>query len=272
MDLLFSAPKKFRLYENQEGIFSSSVVGDHDGEVTQLSVSDFDSDGDLDVFAASKQGNTLLVNENGMLNTADLESFGLPEKSITANWVDFDNDGRTDLHVLPGGLYKQRPDGSFGESGILRGRFIGDEAYSTWFDVDNDGRIDLLVAIEKPIPGWTVIWRELFSDTFYAQEWNLYVYRNVMASNHWLEVELTGTEGNSPAIGALVEVVTASGTQRQQVGQAEGSLRSQGHYRLYFGLGQDKKVEVLRIRWPDGHVQEMTDVAADQLLTLIIQP
>jgi hypothetical protein len=142
------------------------------------------------------------------------------------------------------------------------------KVFSTWFDVDNDGIRDLPVAIEKSISGWTVIWRDLFSDIFKAPEWQLFVYHNVMSNDHWLEVELVGSKGNRPAIGAMVEVESASGTQMQQVGQVEGSLRSQGHYRLCFGLGQDNRIEVLRVKWPDGFIQEMTDVSADQLLTV----
>ena len=51
-----------------------------------------------------------------------------------------------------------------------------------------------------------------------------------------------------------------------EVGSSEGSFFSQGHYRLYFGLGTHAQADIVRIRWPDGRVQEMHDVAGDTLL------
>jgi hypothetical protein len=54
-------------------------------------------------------------------------------------------------------------------------------------------------------------------------------------------------------------------TQTQWVGQNETSLYSQGHYRLYFGLGLQTSAD-LTVRWPDGKVAHLPDVAVDQLL------
>ncbi|MEO1300543.1 MAG: ASPIC/UnbV domain-containing protein, partial [Cyanobacteria bacterium J06636_16] len=52
----------------------------------------------------------------------------------------------------------------------------------------------------------------------------------------------------------------------QQVGQADGAIRSQGHYRLYFGLGQSKTIRALKIFWANGRVQAIENPQADQLL------
>ena len=65
-----------------------------------------------------------------------------------------------------------------------------------------------------------------------------------------------------------MEVVTSEGVQRQQVGQAEGSIRSQGHYRLYFGLGKQQTVNSVKVFWPDGQLQEIKNPASDQLLVI----
>jgi hypothetical protein len=92
--------------------------------------------------------------------------------------------------------------------------------------------------------------------------------RNTRPANHWLQVELVGPPGNRPGIGAKVEVVTAGSRQVQQVGAAEGSHFSQGHYRLYFGLGQHASPKRVRILWPDGRAQELRDPAGDRLLTV----
>jgi hypothetical protein len=36
--------------------------------------------------------------------------------------------------------------------------------------------------------------------------------------------------------------------------------------RVHFGLGDEKKVKTIEIRWPSGVVQELRDVNADQFL------
>jgi hypothetical protein len=56
--------------------------------------------------------------------------------------------------------------------------------------------------------------------------------------------------------------------QTQQVGLNDGAFFSQGHYRLYFGLGSRPRADQLTIRWPDGETQELRNVAADKLLVI----
>jgi len=93
-------------------------------------------------------------------------------------------------------------------------------------------------------------------------------YRDIGAKNHWLELELVGTKKNRQAIGARATVNTSDGSQLQEVGNSEGSYYSQGHYRLYFGLGPHKKADGVKIRWPDGYQQEFKDVAGNRLLVV----
>ena len=48
----------------------------------------------------------------------------------------------------------------------------------------------------------------------------------------------------------------------------EGAYLSQGHYRLYFGLGEEMAPVSLDIQWPDGSRQTLKDVAINQRLTV----
>ena len=113
-----------------------------------LTVADYDADGDLDLFSASKHGNSLLVNRGGSYAPIDPESVGLPRESITANWVDYDNDGLPDLQIVPQGIFRQRTDHSFEHTGLFA---LNPEQYvaaiCNWFDRDNDGRQDLLMLL-----------------------------------------------------------------------------------------------------------------------------
>jgi hypothetical protein len=56
--------------------------------------------------------------------------------------------------------------------------------------------------------------------------------------------------------------------QTQTIGASEGAYLSQGHYRLYFGLGKHQRIPSLKIHWPNGQVQELGNIRANQLLTV----
>jgi hypothetical protein len=233
----------------------------------KLAVADFRGNGAFDVFMASKTGNALLLNDGkGRFSLVDPTTIGLPGESVTASWVDFDNDGLPDLYTVPQGLFRQRRDHTFEATGLLTlpsHKYMA--AIATWADFDNDGRRDLLLALNENFSLWRW-WEKLYKtpevDWF---KWNLVAYRNMDRRNHWLEVRLAGKPGNPQAIGARVTVETADGQQTQQVGLNDGAFFSQGHYRLYFGLGAHARAEVMRIRWPDGQVQELTGVEGDRL-------
>jgi hypothetical protein len=233
----------------------------------KLSVADFMGDGHLHVFSSSKTGNLLLLNDGGgRFSLVDPATLGLPPASATAGWVDYDNDGMMDLYAVPQGLFRQRSDGTFEATHLLAlppGKYMA--AIANWADLHNEGRRDLLLALNENFARrrW---WqrRSKSSDDRFA--WKLAMYRNfVTTGNHWLELRLVGKAGNPQAIGARVTIATPAGSQTQQVGLNDGAFFSQGHYRLYFGLGKHPRVDRMTIRWPDGEVENFTDVEADRL-------
>ena len=141
-------------------------------------------------------------------------------------------------------------------------------AYASWFDFDNDGYRDLLLATEYIPSLWNrVINKILGKDN--SKKWHLRLFHNQVGSgHHWLEIDLAGSYINPQAIGAKVTVSSSGREQLQQVGSSEGSRLSQGHYRLYFGLGESKAVDSIQVIWPNGQVQDLSRVDADQLLTI----
>jgi hypothetical protein len=56
--------------------------------------------------------------------------------------------------------------------------------------------------------------------------------------------------------------------QVQDVGLNDSSFFSQGHYRLYFGLGTAPRAERITVRWTDGRIAELRDVTANQRLSI----
>jgi len=282
MDLFTNQDNGFYLYRNSSGRFEPEFIGRgkfaridnpqlkgasgaywiFDGK---LSVADYDRDGDLDVFSASKKGNALLVNEKGTFELLDPATAGLPANSVSASWVDYDNDGLTDLHTVPDGIYKQSKDHMFERTNLLTlSSNLYMAAIINWYDINNDGTRDVMIALNEnqTIHRW---WQPSVKDIFL---WQFLTYLNTDTKNHWLQLKLIGTPGNREAIGARVTLSTPDGNQIQEVGINDGSFYSQGHYRLYFGLGQYSKVDMIKVRWPDGQTQELKDVNSDKLLVI----
>jgi hypothetical protein len=287
VDLVTSESTGFFVYWNNSGKFAPQFIGrgkfvradnpELKGTVEEywfvdgkLSVCDFDGDGALDVFASSKKGNVLLVNQGGRSGFVlkDPATIGLPSESASAVWADYDNDGLPDLHAVPEGLFRQRRDHTFEATGLLAlpsRKYMA--AIVNWPDLDKDGARDPMVALLENFSFWPW-WKKLLKGGEDRFTWDLIAYRNTNSGNHWLQLRLMGKPGNRQAIGARVTVRTSDGQQTQEVGNNDGAFFSQGHYRLYFGLGQQAKGVDVSVRWPDGHSQQIKDVGVDRLLVI----
>jgi hypothetical protein len=85
---------------------------------------------------------------------------------------------------------------------------------------------------------------------------------------HRVLFKLIGTKSNRAAIGAKV-TIRAAGVKQQREVHGGGSYLSQNDLRLHFGLGAAKKMESVEIRWPNGKVETLENVAADAIYTIV---
>ena len=113
-------------------------------------------------------------------------------------------------------------------------------------DYDNDGDLD--VAINQ-IAGPAVLLQNDLSEAETAP--------------HWLQVSL---DGFFP--GARVVATLPSGQELVREMHAGSSYLSTEDPRLNFGLGSADTVSNLTVFWPDGTQTRLTDVAANQHLTV----
>ncbi len=75
--------------------------------------------------------------------------------------------------------------------------------------------------------------------------------------------------GRATGIGAKVRAYAkVQGRFQWQLRDIQGGNRCQNDLRAHFGLGDATNVTTLRIEWPSGIVQELTSVAANQILTI----
>ncbi|UCE02241.1 MAG: VCBS repeat-containing protein [Candidatus Latescibacterota bacterium] len=254
------------LYRNDDGIlvrvFSEPIVqGSHNS--VSGSWGDYDNDGDLDLFVANSGArDRLFRNEGGsfheVLEGAIVERIANSESSC---WADFDHDGDLDLVVSGGGnvslgyisLYENRGDSTFdqittGELVQTRGRFEG----ASCVDYDNDGDLDLF-----------------FSN--YAGLDNV-LFRNDGSAGRWVSIGLEGTTSNRSALGARLHLkATIAGVPRWQVREvsAQAGHVAQGDPRVHFGLGDAAVVDTLRIVWPSGGVDVVTDLQVDRFHRIV---
>jgi len=174
-------------------------------------------------------------------------------------WGDYDNDGYLDLIVVPYSgqsvLYHNHGDGTFTSVDVGSPIRDGDRRMGpSWVDYDNDGFLDLFITCGD------------------AQSTQNLLYRNNGNSNHWLKVKLTGTASNRSAIGAKVLVNATSGGQSlwqmREISGNSGASGGAGGLLAHFGLGDATNLDLVRIEWPSGLVQELRDVAPNQFLTI----
>jgi hypothetical protein len=95
-----------------------------------------------------------------------------------------------------------------------------------------------------------------------------YLLRNDTAGRgNWLRLKLVGTKSNRSALGAVVHVQAAGGRQTQSV-HSGSSYCSASDLALTFGLASDAAAASIDIEWPSGMKQRLTNVKANQSLTI----
>jgi hypothetical protein len=127
---------------------------------------------------------------------------------------------------------------SFATPRVARGAAYG--------DINNDGALDLLVATNGGPAA---------------------LFRNTGTKNHSLRIKLIGTKSNRDGIGAVVRVSAGSDAQSQML-RSGSSYLSSSELILTFGLGSHTQADSVEIRWPSGQSDHLTNVAADQVVTL----
>ena len=269
----------FLFRNNHDGTFSevaleNGVALNEDGMEQAgmgIGVGDYDLDGSLDVFKTHFADDTnVLYKNDGKGNFQDMTiKSGLGVETRFIGWgagiVDLDNDGHPDLFYVTGNVYpeverklrqyayktprvvfRNLGNGTFEEFPLdvapqsSRGCAFG--------DFDNDGDVDVLI-------------------------WNMdappTLLRNDLPASlgrHWIKVKLEGVTSNRAAIGGRVTCFYGGKKQAQEV-MSQGSFYSVNDWRLHFGLGPVKVVD-MEVRWPSGKKEVFRGVGADRLVVI----
>lgn len=281
-----------RLYHNNhDGTFTNVAheagvegSGKENGYIALLS--DMDSDGDLDIFtgslatweqvlAGSRPGyrpgplndisRLYRNNGGGKFTDVSLEvGFQYPYGTMAASIADLDNDGYLDIFLGTGNPELRRVDvkvllhsrGGVKFEDMTRYAGVANRGKGhgiTFHDWDGDGDLDMFAEL---------------GGFYHGDWWHSAFYRNDLGNkNNWLFVKLSQPEKNRDAIGARVTLTAGTWKQTQTLTAGRG-FGSTDPPIFHFGLGRRTAVEKLEIRWPDGTRQTMTNVKANQTLTV----
>ncbi|MGA9072296.1 MAG: FG-GAP-like repeat-containing protein [Terracidiphilus sp.] len=219
-----------------------------------ITVLDYNKDGwmDIAVTHAGAPGLTLWRNAEGVNHIGRrFERVELPLKDVIRGWgvtpVDIDNDGWIDLAAIvetKAGpcvkVFRNRGDGSFEDVSAALGL---DKAKLTaprgLIAVEDNGAADLIVTQLNAPP---------------------VLLRNVGGNkNHSVRLDLIGFADNKTALGVKVEVFAQGHWQKWELAGASG-YQTQGPPQILVGLGDADHIDLLRILWPTGVLQDEIDL------------
>ena len=198
--------------------------------------SDYDLDGDLDLFIGNEAGDeynrhsSQLFHNHGDGTFTDVAAAaGVSNRALTkgAAWGDFNGDGYPDLYVSnfkgANRMYRNDGDGKFTDVATALGLDGPHHSYSAWFwDVDNDGALDLLAnSYRTPQTAVPDLW---------------YYTADLLGYIHPAE-KLVLYKGDGE--GGFVDVAAAYGVARVNLatGANFGDLDNDGWLDFYLGTG-----------------------------------
>ena len=245
-----------------------------------VATGDYNGDGLIDIFKTHFSDDLPALYKNTGRNFFDDASRAAGfDHTRYVEWgtgfADFDNDGWPDILIATGNVYPevekifkeyphrgprliyqnlcngqvQRSHGLRLDLAILSPKSSRGCAFG---DFDNDGDIDVLVMNMNEPPCCCAMNMSTGA---------------VLDANNWLKLKLVGTKSNRSAIGARVVMRVGPRVQVQEI-TSQSSYYSHNDMRLHFGVGENARVDVIEIRWPNGQTEILKDIAANQILTI----
>ena len=272
--------QKDRSFKNEALLAGAAFNRDGKAEAGMgVDAGDFDANGTEDIFVdhLMDETNTLFTNlGEGLFEDRTREAgLGMPGHRFTGFgtlFFDYDNDGWLDLLVAngavqllpelmrkgdpyplgqPNQLFRNTSQSTFVDTSAQAGdafQLLEVSRGAAFGDIDNDGDIDVLISNNNG-PARLEL-------------------NQVGNRNHWLGLRLIDNKTQRDMLGARVEIIVAKGKSLWRRVRTDGSYLSANDPRIIVGLGAASLVEVVRVRWPDGSADELTNPRIDQYITL----
>jgi hypothetical protein len=261
------------------GLQSGTAISEDGTEQASMgiAVGDYDHSGRPSLYVTNfSDENNLLYHNHGDWNFSEdsypsgLALPSLPYVKWGTAFVDLDNDGWLDLITVTGHVYPQvdslpsvaryrepkilsmnQKDGSFCDASTQAGPALMEKRVSRGLaigDMFNNGNMDVVIGDLDGTP--------------------LLLKNEGVPGRHWVSFELAGTKSNRLAIGARLKLMQGGMTQTDEI-HSGGSYLSQNDLRVHFGLGTATKIDSLKIYWPSGHVDTITNLAIDKFYSVL---
>ena len=206
---------------------------------------DFDNDGLVDLF----------VSNGYRRDVTDLDYMKFTVDSLNRNGGVTVSNIDEILKLVPSEkisnyMYKNNGDYSFSNNtmqwGLQQPTFSNGCAYA---DLDNDGDLDLVINNIDEVA---------------------HVYQNkseLVSKKNYLNIQLEGPQKNRSGIGSWIKLNSKNGQQTTYVTPSHGFFSSTANGN-HFGLGDLTTVDKIEIIWPDGKMQVLNDISANQQLKI----
>lgn len=246
---------------------NAGAISTSGGSSLSAAWGDYDNDGDLDLYVANTSGqNDFLYRNEGSGSFVAVSGSAITKEEMSSQggvWADLDNDGDLDLIVVhdnnePISIFLNNGNGGFNLNTTDPLAQDSDKAGSAALaDYDNDGDLDVFVAH-----------LDNTADVLFANQANT-------CSNHWKRFKLQGTISNRSGLGAKIFVKANINNrniwQLREVSGLNGGISAQSSIKAHFGLGNATTIDSVKIEWPSGTIQYLTNVDVDNE-QLVIEP
>jgi hypothetical protein len=236
---------------------------------------DLNNDGLPDIFHTAMFGNTFPLYKNtgkqfdDVTDVSGVTAFSHRMTAWGTGAFDFGNDGQKDLFVAGGAILDNemevlhrptfQPDGLLRNNGNFTFTAVSETAGvdlmsprlhrgAAFGSLTNNGKIDVVVSTINDKPQLLM--------------------NRTGNGNHWIIIKLVGTKDNRDGLGTKVKITTAEGVLYNHATTAVG-YSSSSDKRVHFGLGRATIIDRIELSWPTGAQQVLTNVKADQVLTIV---
>lgn len=239
---------------NAQGQFndiSASSGTDILADAMSNSITDFDRDGDMDIYISNNYtGNKLLRNDGDNQFTEIAEDLGVELNLFSwgALWVDYNNSGypdlfistETPLNVNANPIFENTGGQDFTPINAFMPSNTSPSFSNSHLDYNGDGALDIAQSNDGTN--------------------GVYLWENLADVGNWVRIKLEGTVSNKDGVGSWIEVYTSDQTLSDFTKCGEGymSQRSQYHH---FGLNESIAIDSVIVKWPSGLIDSFYDLS-----------